>query len=190
MVTLLNRRNVVFLISIMILVSACSSSSSYSILSFFFDGVPNPNEQKVEIKNNNLDSSKVKTREDILKKANPKFVLHGPYRAKLCSDCHNIDQGFKLIKKQPELCYQCHDNFQKAPKFIHGPVAAGYCTECHHPHRSKNKNLLLETGQKLCFKCHTENDIKANEDHPDIESENCVDCHDPHGNDEQYFLRL
>ncbi len=189
MATSLNRKIAALLIGLAFLISACSSSN-YDILSFFFDGVPNPNKQEIEIKNNNLDSSKVKMREDILKSANSKLVFHGPYRAKLCSDCHNVDQGFKLIKKQPKLCYQCHDNFQKEAKFIHGPVAAGYCTKCHHPHRSKNKNLLLETGQKLCFKCHTENDIKADEDHPDIEGENCVDCHDPHGNDEQYFLRL
>ncbi|VAX27984.1 hypothetical protein MNBD_IGNAVI01-89 [hydrothermal vent metagenome] len=188
MVTSLNRKITTLLIVLAFLISACSSSS-YDILSFFFDGVPNPNKKEVAA-DKNIDSSKVRTREDILKKANPKFVLHGPYRAKLCDDCHNVNQGFKLLKKEPKLCYQCHDNFQKSAKFIHGPVAAGYCTECHHPHRSKNKNLLLKTGQKLCFKCHTESDIKANEDHPDIEGENCVDCHDPHGNDEQYFLRL
>ena len=190
MTTLLNRKNVVFLISIMLLVSACSSSSNYGILSFFFDGVPNPNKKEVKTNNNIIDSSKVKTREDILRRANPKFVLHGPYRAKLCNDCHNTSQGFKLLKKEPELCYQCHDDFRKTAKFIHGPVAAGYCTECHHPHRSKYKNLLLEPGKKLCLKCHNVSDIKANEDHPNIEDENCIDCHDPHGNDEQYFLRL
>ncbi len=190
METLLNRRNVVFLIIIVLIVSACSSSSSYGILSFFFDGVPDPNKQKVETENIVIDTTKTRTRESILKKANPKYVLHGPYRAKLCNDCHNMKQGFKLLKQEPELCYQCHDDFRKTAKFMHGPVAAGYCTECHHPHRSQNPKLLLEPGQKLCFKCHTENDIKANEEHPDIEGENCVECHDPHGNNEQYFLRL
>ena len=188
MVLLLNRKNVVLLISIVLLVSACSSSSSYGILSFFFDGVPNPNKEEVKTKDSIEDTSKTRTRESILKKANPEFVLHGPYRAKLCDDCHNMKQGFKLLKKEPELCYQCHDDFRKTEKFIHGPVAAGYCNECHQPHRSINKYLLLEPEQKICLKCHNENDIKTNDDHPDIKNENCINCHNPHGSNEQYFL--
>jgi len=169
------------------LFSACSSSN-YEILSFFFDGVPNPNEQKIETQEVAIDSSGIKRREAILEKATPKFVLHGPYSAKLCNDCHNVNQGFKLIQPEPKLCFKCHGNFEVGANLLHGPVAAGLCSECHHPHRSKNEHLLVEKGDGLCYKCHDKTSIKENKEHNDIEGENCITCHDPHGNNKKYFL--
>jgi len=188
MATPVNKKIVALLISFAFIITACNSSSNYAILSFFFDGVPDPNKPKVEVKTNVIDSTGIKKREAILKKAASKYILHGPYAAKLCGDCHNMNQGFSLLKKKHELCYDCHDNYEKIPKFPHGPVLAGLCTECHHPHRSKNKFLLTETGNKLCFKCHLENDITENKFHPSIGKGSCVTCHDPHGSNRRYFL--
>lgn len=183
----MKKRSAISLFVFLLLFSACSSSN-YEILSFFFDGVPGPNEQKVTTIEAVIDSTGTKKRKEQLKKTTPKFLLHGPYSAKLCGDCHNVNQGFKILKEEPYLCYKCHDNFNDTATVLHGPVAAGLCSQCHHPHRSKNKALLLEAGQNLCLKCHELNDIKRNEDHPDIEDENCITCHDPHGNNEEYFL--
>jgi predicted CXXCH cytochrome family protein len=183
----LKKKNAISLFVFLLLFSACSSSN-YEILSFFFDGVPDPNEQKIETKEVVIDSSGIKKREEILKRATPKFILHGPYSAKLCGDCHNMNQGFKLLQEEPKLCYECHDNFAEEATVLHGPVAAGLCSECHHPHRSKNEFLLTKTGQDLCYKCHDEKSIKENEEHIDIEDENCITCHDPHGSNEKYLL--
>ncbi len=184
----MKKRIAISLFVFLFLFSACSSSN-YEILSFFFDGVSDPNEQKIETKEVAVDSSGIKKREEILKKATPKFVFHGPYRAKLCNDCHNVEQGFKLLEKEPKLCYKCHEKFEETATILHGPVAAGFCSECHHPHRSKNEFLLLEAGQDLCYKCHDKADIKEIEKHSDIKDENCITCHDPHGNNKQYFLQ-
>ncbi len=185
----LDKKIAVLLIIAAYLISACSGSSSYGTLSFFFDGVPNPNKPKVDTIKIMIDSTGIKKREEILKKANPNYVLHGPYGAKLCENCHNVDQGFSLLRKEPDLCYKCHDNFAKKAKFLHAPVAAGYCTKCHNPHRSKNKFLLLEIGQKLCFTCHNKADVKRDKKHPVLKNENCLKCHNPHGSNNQYFLR-
>lgn len=172
------------------IISACGTSSNYNVLSFFFDGVPDPNAKNLKSEKVVFDSTGIKKREEILRKATPKFILHGPFGAKMCGDCHNVDQGFALLKKEPDLCFKCHSNFETKVKFPHGPVAAGLCTACHKPHKSVNKFLLVRKEKDLCFFCHSVLGIKQNKKHPEIvEDVNCVSCHNPHGNDKKYFLR-
>jgi predicted CXXCH cytochrome family protein len=172
-----------------IIFSACSSSSNYETLSMFFDGVPDPNEQKKENQKVVKDTSNNKRQVESLKPAAPKYFLHGPYGAKLCGDCHNVNNGFTLTKKEPQLCYGCHNTYESSPKFPHGPVDAGYCSTCHHPHRSENKHLLVNTGNSLCEKCHNASENIKSEIHINIINEECISCHDPHGNDKQYFIQ-
>jgi len=49
-----------------------------------------------------------------------------------------------LIAQEPELCYNCNDDYTVSASFIHGPVAVGQCLFCHNPHKSK-----IEQGELL-----------------------------------------
>ena len=176
------------IVGYLIFLLGCSSTTNYSSLSFFFDGISNPNETK-HIKNNSTTYLINRNRSKKVKKNNViKYFAHGPYGAKLCGDCHNVKQGFTLLKQEPQLCYGCHTRFEKFPKFPHGPVYGGYCSTCHHPHRSKNRSLLLISGNGLCYKCHKESSLFNKEVHLSSREKECIKCHNPHGNNKQYFL--
>ncbi len=181
---------VLFLFIIAALLTACSSSSSHGILTFFFDGVPDSTNQEFATTDIAGDTLTANGQSKVIKKREPQFILHGPYQAKLCGECHNTDQGFKVTKKEPELCYDCHEIFEETSENLHGPVSGGFCMECHDPHKSKNKGLLVAKERDLCFNCHEETELKANDNHPTIEEEACSTCHDPHGNNEEYLLRI
>jgi len=179
---------ILLLCCLLILVS-CSPGTNYKILSFFFDGVPDPNAPE-QTKPDSLSVNAVKPVR--VQQNRSRFLqenyLHPPYKDKECGDCHDIDQGFKLVEKMPELCFTCHDDFSEEYPVLHGPVAMGACTECHHPHLAKNKKLLKRTGQDLCLYCHDKVDILKNEAHEDLTDDTCTDCHNAHGGEDQYFL--
>ena len=190
METLSRKSAVRVLLSVfLIILYSCSSGTGRKVLTFFFDGVPQP------------DSSKRTQKDSLLVKADKplqaqqrqsRFLqenfFHPPYKDKECDDCHDMDTGFKLIDKLPELCFNCHDDFREELKVLHGPVAMGACTECHHPHLAKNKMLLKRTGQDLCLYCHDKADVLKNDAHEDLGDDNCTDCHNAHGGEEEYFL--
>ncbi len=180
-------RFLLVIISLTFLV-ACSEETKYKVLSFFFDGVPNPFKKVKLEKVITVDSSKIKRRQLIVKQSELKMFFHEPFRQRLCGDCHNLKKGNELLSQPPALCFKCHDNFLSEVQFKHGPASAGYCTECHHPHMDKNKFMLKRKGQKLCLYCHQMNDIIKNEVHLEIEDTDCWECHDPHGSNEEFFL--
>ncbi len=174
--------------SLLLLLVACDVKKNYNILSFFFDGVPNPVERINTSKTIELDSTKIKRHNLVLKKTQPNFIFHKPFKQRKCSKCHNVSKGFSLTKTLPELCYSCHKNFVKKLVFVHGPVDSGYCSKCHHPHKSKNEYMLLKTGKALCLQCHNRSDVIKNKIHKDLESKGCISCHNPHGSKVKYFL--
>ncbi len=186
--SLKNAGRILFLCIFIILVS-CSSGTSYKILSIFFDGVPEPNSPK-QTKPDSLSVNKAKPVR--MQQRQSRYLqenfFHPPYKDKECADCHDIDQGFKLVDKMPDLCYTCHDDFSEEYRVLHGPVASGACTECHHPHLAKNEKLLKRSGQDLCLYCHNKTDIVQNEVHEDLDDENCTVCHNAHGGEDRYFL--
>ena len=158
----------------------CSAETRYQTLSFFFDGVPQPEERISDP----LTGSMTKTGP---KQAVP-FRYHGPYAAKLCWACHQQDGGNKLILPVEKLCLNCHDlNIQK--KHIHGPVAAGGCRICHDPHGSGKAFLLVAEPSTFCFYCHDEAEIKTREVHKSAGSTQCTVCHNPHGSDNNFLLK-
>ena len=167
---------------------ACSPMTRYKVLSFFFDGVPNPSEVAL------VDTSAVADRaalEERLRRLRmgPQYVFHPPYQDKDCGSCHDIQAGNRLLAPQPDLCYGCHDDFRESFEVLHGPVAGGYCTACHNPHMAKNENLLFAKGQALCLFCHEKTDVFANPVHSDIGEADCTECHNPHGGDDRTFLQ-
>lgn len=185
----MKRITIIFITGCAFFIAACSSSTSHSVLSFFFDGVSDSTSQNLAAKRVETDSTRTEKQKTKLVQSESQFISHGPYKAKLCYSCHSKEVGFRLIKKTPELCYDCHTQFEEKQKFVHGAVAAGYCNKCHHPHRSKNKFILTKTGKDLCFQCHDINDIDRIKKHLDAVDLECVVCHDPHGGEIRYFLK-
>ncbi len=156
----------------------------YKTLTFFFDGVPDTvapvhNQDSVlQTGNNNQPEN------TILPAPETNRFIHPPYQDRECDICHS--EG-ALTMPQPQLCYQCHEDFSTKYTFVHGPVAGGYCTACHHPHMG-NKHLLLRKGQDICLFCHEKEQVFKNENHDGIENTNCTECHNPHGGEDRYFF--
>jgi predicted CXXCH cytochrome family protein len=175
---------------LLIFLSGCSSTNNYKTLSFFFDGVPKPD---IELTSQKLDSiSRVDSTaldQNVISAQKPLIIYHSPYQEKECASCHDKGTMGKFVSLQPELCYQCHDDFKNTYKVLHGPVAGGQCTACHNPHQSENENLLTRKGQFLCLYCHDSDQVLASEEHKDIQDANCTDCHNPHGGENKQILR-
>jgi predicted CXXCH cytochrome family protein len=167
----------------------CSSSGRYRVLSFFFDGVPEPaGANSAATDSLAADSTVAPDAEKRSQPAAAQYFYHAVYEEKSCESCHDPDNGNQLMEDQPDLCYQCHEDFSEKYSVLHAPVEGGECTSCHNPHLAKNKFLLVRQGQALCFECHFSEDIMETETHQDLGETDCTECHNPHGGeDEQLF---
>jgi len=181
--------------------SACSVADNYQLLSFFFDGVPNP---KLEAERRRAaEEARRKAEEERAKRLGRKVdraphFLHTPFRQQRCDGCHLAMkpqpgvprwlQGLGRLKApKEELCKQCHE----APeaRYVHGPVAAIACSTCHHHHDSPYPyQLLAKDSGTLCAKCHTGDTFLTEKKHEEYKDEQCVDCHNPHASQHRYFL--
>ena len=185
-------KHIIYLLFVVVvsLFWACSPKFSHDVKSFLFDGVPDPYKVEISAINDSLklDSTSIKGvfRNPIIRN---EFNQHPPYKKRECESCHDRGQMSKSKLPSPELCYQCHDDFNKTYEFLHGPIAAGNCTQCHNPHQSKLKNLLLKKSQDLCFNCHDSKKIIVNKIHEKIKDESCTTCHNPHGGSNIYSLQ-
>jgi predicted CXXCH cytochrome family protein len=160
-------------------VAGCSPKQRYQTLSFFFDGVPNPDEKPRELPG--------RPGEGGGRPSAPKtYREHGPYGARMCHACHNRSTNALILPVQ-KLCVNCH-NLQLNKKYIHGPVAAGGCKICHDPHGSSFPYLLVAEPRTFCFYCHNEKDVARNPAHEGV-TEACTECHDAHMSDSRYLLK-
>jgi len=175
------------LLAAMLILTACSVQEHYSTLSIFFDGVPNPDEAKLLTADSTSTSSAIST--SIEQNEMPEFFVHLPYRDKECASCHDKGSMGNLTRLEPGLCYQCHTRLQSKHIFEHGPVAGGYCSQCHHPHRTKEENLLLRSGEDLCLQCHNNTEVSESIFHNISDESDCIVCHNPHGSENQSLLR-
>ena len=184
----LSKKNIVFfvLFAFLSLLIGCTPK----IRSFFFDGVPFTADTIQVV---NVDSPKqpdtIRSEEIAGVSSQQLVYYHPPYQNKKCKICHDPSTPGKLLQEQPELCNNCHDDYNSEFRFVHGPVGGGQCTSCHSPHQSENKKLLLYTGQELCFFCHDSRNILNNKTHKEIGITDCQECHNPHGSDKKYFLK-
>ena len=138
-----------FIILAIIFLNACSPEGTKKTLNFFFDGVPGEEVEQIDV----ADSLNQPYSSTIVSaiSSKPQNIYHLPYLEKECASCHDWSSFGKYVLSQPRLCYQCHEIFKEKYNVMHGPAAGGYCTSCHHPHFSKEKALLIRTGQKLCL---------------------------------------
>lgn len=165
----------------------CSVEKNYKVLSFFFDGVPNPNEGGSQAGARPAGGGAFV--------AGTMVSAHTAYLDHRCVQCHGdqaqfgfATSGFSNLDEL--ICVTCHYQLLEGMAFTHGPVAAGMCLTCHDPHASPYPALLKETGPALCVKCH---DLAASEDpiipeHEDL-GRNCLDCHYGHGGELPYLLK-
>jgi predicted CXXCH cytochrome family protein len=167
----------------------CSAKTQYKYLSFFLDGVPSPQDSTiVEDNRSSVDSSRTKPVLVTTSLRKPTYNLHSPYKDRSCNDCHDSQGSNKLNSNEPDLCYECHDEYKEEFEFLHGPVSSGYCTACHNPHVSENENLLITKKQDICLFCHEKEQVYQNDVHEDVELTECLDCHNPHGGEDRYIL--
>ncbi len=178
-----------FVLMAVFFIVSCSPSHRYKMLTFFFDGVPDPKSSSDLLSSDSLlkDTLLLANNSAILQASIQK--MHAPYQDKQCNSCHDQTMMGKLNQVQPGLCYECHEDFSKKFEEVHGPVGGGFCTSCHSPHMSMNEHLLSRTGQSVCLHCHESSSLLDTDSHKDIKETLCTECHDPHGGNTQFFLK-
>ncbi len=159
----------------------CSPETRYSVLSFFFDGVPQPGEEKSE-------GIAGRDRKSGARGLQVRARNHGPYAAKMCYACHQSGGGNKLILPVEKLCLNCHTlDLQK--RKVHGPVVSGGCRVCHNPHGTGRPFMLVSESTVFCFYCHEEAEVRSHETHQAAGDMQCTECHNPHASDNDYLLK-
>lgn len=158
----------------------CSPKKHYKVLSFFFDGVPDPNAPAPgTIVRRGADGQAILL-----------SVMHQPYQENRCEACHTSRNAFEVISTPKEdSCLTCHDKVKEPWTFLHGPVAATQCLWCHDPHRSTVPSLLRSPAASLCRECHTQELLNpVVTEHLDLKSD-CLQCHYGHGGKDRNFLK-
>ena len=169
--------------------AGCNVERDYKVLSFFFDGVPEPAGAVA-------DGQRGPTRigDPARMAATGAVSAHSAYTERRCSECHGDRArfGFRtegFAETTASVCADCHASALEAPR-LHGPVALGACLLCHEPHVSSHPLLLVDASPALCLACH-EDEMRVAAPSPGHEdlARDCLECHDGHGGDDPYFLR-
>lgn len=158
--------------------SGCSVEKHYDLLSYFFDGVPDPNAS--------LDGP-----ESGLFARNPRVVYkrHVPFAERLCFDCHSNPSDMKMDRNDSNICLNCHDGVPDQYAYMHGPVVAISCLQCHDPHQSQHDYLLRVSTSELCQFCHNQEMLGVSHEQQHVkQEEQCLNCHSGHGGSQRFFL--
>lgn len=175
--------------------AACSVERHHRILSFFFDGVPDPNAPTSAPVPEPLGAPVVAS---IAPEPEQHASLHPPVRDRLCHQCHMLPErtagaGWQaglpeLVAPREELCRRCH-----APPegpHVHGPAGAQRCDLCHESHQSPFPHLLrVERQETLCRSCHQGELFLTSAAHEAYAPRDCIECHDPHASAIPFLLR-
>ncbi len=179
--------------------TSCAPAEKYRLLSFFFDGVPIPQELAGEFPElvvgpggelmdptdprmqQFLAEDVVLPRPDQIVQEDQELFLHEPYDKRLCMECHKAQASFEA-PITADTCGQCHQSYYNPPpdEWVHGPVGLGRCGMCHEPHESEHEGLLTDSVPELCFSCHDGPRVLSKPYHQEAKTRPCTDCHDPH----------
>jgi len=157
--------------------AGCSvTKSNYAMLSFFFDGVPDPN----------APGPGGAGAGDATLSA--QVVVHKPFAEEKCESCHKTQ--YRPSRNDPTACLGCHDKVTSEHAWTHGAVAGGACLWCHSPHESARKWLLRGPDRGLCVQCHSSSMLKGDvvPAHADPKA-SCIACHFGHGGENALMLR-
>jgi predicted CXXCH cytochrome family protein len=168
---------------------SCTAEKRHDALTFFFDGVPPLGAP--EGKRPGPETPTAAAASKASQAAAFTGSAHQPATdEKGCSNCHNRDASFALLKPKDDLCVACHADRTHQFPYMHGPAAAGACAECHDPHRSPLPHLQRTLPPKLCFQCHDQTPPGAKPPRCTRPSDDarCTDCHNPHGGQDRWFL--
>ena len=155
------------------------------MLSFFFDGVPNPADAVA------ADDSEELSDTPVVGKARPVSTasMHPRKGGWACRRCHSSFSN-QLKGSVEELCKQCHTRDKFPEGKLHGPLNVGKCTACHDPHRSSQGHLVRLPVPELCMQCHEKKlTFQRIEQHIEDKGSACVRCHNPHASRHSPFLR-
>jgi len=167
--------------ALLIILASCQEQRDYKLLSFFFDGVPDPNAPRL--------SATVH-----FSAAHPLALTplhayqHKPFALGQCYQCHKADRRQLNQLNTADLCVRCHTKTMREFPVMHGPVSAGLCLWCHDPHESDQPHLLKSVGPDLCLQCHDQGLLPSNPAHQAADSP-CLQCHLGHGGPTHDLLR-
>lgn len=168
----------VSMLACILLWAGCGTpEEKYKILSFWFDGVPDPNAVITGPGGKPILASAT-------------MYQHKPFKDGDCAGCHDSFSNIYISNKSSNVCLKCHeDKVNEYPK-MHGPVATVACLWCHSPHESPNKYLLRYESPEVCVQCHERGKLLGNKPPEHMDPlRNCLDCHVGHGSEKRYFLR-
>ena len=178
----------VLLIALTVSVIGCGSARRREVWSLFFDCVPGQ-EAAQQVFLDDEDHERFVLTE--LDRRQMKRSKHKGFAA--CDTCHVKVRSFTkqtFRKPMPDMCYDCHGDYNTQGRYVHGPTAVGECTICHNPHSSDYIGLLRLPQPKLCEECHDAEDyFVTSESHPDSSGKLCTECHDPHVSNDRMFLK-
>ena len=165
-----------------IFLSACATPQErYKVLSFFFDGVPNPDAPKL-VQQENTVGPQVITASIVSR--------HKPYLDGKCGSCHQNASGTIMeFDEAYKACVRCHTKIADEYPKMHGPVSRGACQWCHTGHDSPYPVLFRDDPIKVCTQCHDAQllgPIPAQ--HTDGRT-SCLTCHFGHGGHSRNFLK-
>ena len=161
----------------LIVAAGCADQQRrYEVLSFFFDGVPDPTAPQKQ-------SMKVSS-------GGRRTVVHKPYADNLCNSCHlNTSDIFARAQVRQDVCLDCHSNVPTQYPVMHGPVVNNACQMCHSPHSSAVPHLLRQPAPAVCTQCHEPAAVQLmHEQVPFDAKQSCIDCHSGHGGTDHKLL--
>ena len=149
---------------------------NYKMLSFFFDGVPDPTA---------LGPGETRGANGVVRDA--RVWVHKPFAEEKCDACHKT--RYRPSKNDGSICLACHEKIPTEHERMHGPVTVGACIWCHTPHESRYPHLLRDSDRKVCSQCHSANILDTTKvaAHAD-ESRGCLECHMGHGGGTGRFM--
>jgi predicted CXXCH cytochrome family protein len=175
----------------MLLAAGCATETKHRWLTFFFDGVPDPNQTtaaapgRIRGPAQSTNPSPIR----VTAPAEPPLVVHAPFAERNCTACHASNFSQRLKDDIPNVCAGCHRAFLTKAAYSHAPIEDGQCTICHAAHQSKEKYLLVKSSRELCFDCHDPDVILAIRPCGQSDEPTCTACHDPHQENQRFLLR-